>query len=83
MTVSPVETAKAIDMPFREWTRVGRRNYIRWVYVSPREGVLLRGMTTGFSCMLPSTISSGSNIRIIFDAVDSSPRVYFVAPRLL
>ena len=35
MTVSPVETAKAIDMPFREWTRVGRRNYIRWVYVSP------------------------------------------------
>jgi len=53
------------------WTQVGPRNYALDQGPDLLTGrALLRGMTSGFSYMLPCTISSGPNVGISLHAVD-------------
>ena len=70
-TVSHAKTAKLIEMLFGIWTQMGLSNYV-WngIQILPREGALLRGMTSGFSRMPPSTVHSGLDVGISPHAID-------------
>jgi len=61
-SVIPAKVAEPFMMPFRMLTQVGPRNHVL--------AVIFRGMTSGFSCMLPSTVASGPDVRISPHAVD-------------
>ena len=57
-TVSHAKTAKLIEMLFGIWTQVGLSNYVlNGIQILPREGALLRGMTSGFSRMPPFIVA--------------------------
>jgi len=53
-TVSPAKTAEPIDMRVGLWTRVGPRNYHL-----PSGNGTFEGMTSGFPCMLPTSVPIG------------------------
>jgi len=64
-------------MPFGMWTQVGQRNYVLDGGPYPsREGTLLRGMTSGFSCIPSTSVPTGrqqkqSNVTLDFPSEKS------------
>ena len=63
--------AEPTELPFWMWTRLGPKNYVLDGGLDlPQRGTLLRGMMLGFSCVLPSTVTSGRDVGISPHAVN-------------